>query len=60
MPYLDKVFDLHIDGKPVYSADEVDEARSSFGVCGQRSFINKILKKVVALSDDVFKKDPES
>jgi hypothetical protein len=30
IPYLDKVFDLHIDGKPVYSADEVREARLSF------------------------------
>ncbi|KAK2399509.1 hypothetical protein QL285_049317 [Trifolium repens] len=30
IPYLDKVFDPHIDGKPVYSADEVREARSSF------------------------------
>ncbi|MCI07702.1 hypothetical protein A2U01_0028771, partial [Trifolium medium] len=66
MPYMHKVHDLHIDGKPVYSADEVSKARDTDGVVGplRRSsrlsvFIATILTKVVALSD-VFKKDPKS
>ncbi|PNY15183.1 hypothetical protein L195_g011874 [Trifolium pratense] len=68
MPYMmDKVHDLHIDGKPVYSADEVNEARETHGLVGPleqryRSsvFIGTILTKVAALSDYVFKKDPKS